>query len=109
MEKYDAEKQTQLNDEFGQTGKLHFKSPIQKEIETQRYKQDCRKRALEMAQYTTRDMGQWLEKNELKVFERSTGKDKTEVIVMPSELVKSELLLPLADKYYNWLISIPNQ
>jgi len=66
-----------LSDEYGQTGKLHFKSP--KEIEFQRYKQDCRKRALEMAH-----------------LDYQQGK-----ILMDSKVQEA------ANKYYNWLISIP--
>lgn len=97
-----------LSDEYGQSGKLHFKSPVKSEIETQRYKQDCRKRALEQAHYTASGIAKWIEENNLKVINRSGDKkDENEVLVIPSELVKQEIILPIADKYYNWLISIP--
>lgn len=78
------------------------------EIEFQRYKQDCRKRALEQAHYTASGIAKWIEENNLKVINRSGDKkDENEVLIMPSELVKQEIILPIADKYYNWLISIP--
>ena len=52
------------------------------EIELQRYKQDCRKRALEVAAGEAERKGE---------------------VDFPNKTV-----LELADKYYNWLISIPN-
>lgn len=68
---------TFINDEFGQTGKLHFKSP--KAIEFERYKQDCRKRAIEMAHA-----------------DFHSGK-----------LSLGATIKTAADEYYEWLISIP--
>ena len=89
---FDGEKSNPLiNDEFGQTGKLHFKSP-NKEIEIQRYKQDCRKRALELA------YNEW----DAKLTRQIRGKEK-DSNVEPEPFNISET----ADKYYNWLINIP--
>lgn len=57
--------------------KLPNQPPTEKQgIEFSRYKQECKKRALELA-----------------VYEQKMGEE----------------LLQLADKYYNWLISIPEK
>lgn len=61
------------------------------DIEAQRYKQDCRKRALEMAHM---EMLKWV----------STFGDATKLPAGVSPNVQE-----LADKYYNWLISIPEK
>ncbi len=71
---YDSPKQNVINDEFGQTGNLVFKYPNLK-VELQRFKQDCRKKALDWA-----------------MAHFNGDNDHT---------------LKVADKYYNWLISIP--
>lgn len=83
-QKFDGDKvDCQFKDEFMQTGNLHFKTP--KAIEFERYKQDCRKRSLDLASsHINRDaIG-----NSLKI--------------NPSEV------LNISETYYNWLISIPN-
>lgn len=62
-------------------------------VEFSRYKQDCRKRALEMAH----------------------AENSTSTLRMASQLNQGSLgvsnidVIKLADKYYNWLISIPNE
>lgn len=90
----------QLNDEFGQTGKLNFKSP--KAIEFERYKQDCRKRALDLAhsQVTSPVFQRFIEDNKFVSVDENSVSDKAPVIA-------DDILMGLADKYYQWLISIP--
>jgi hypothetical protein len=83
---YDGPKQKFIADEFGQTGQLHFRGPNSK-IEVQRYKQDCRKRALEMAH------GELIN---LTAASQATKGGEVNVT-------------ELADKYYSWLISIPEK
>lgn len=64
--------------------KIYPNHIVKNSVEFSRYKQDCRKRALELAQSqmpTIYTEGDWL----------------------PS----GELIIALADKYYNWLKSIP--
>jgi len=71
--------------EFAKTGYIRAKTESEKEklpIEQARYKQDCRKRAFEMAHS---EMGELLR--------RDKGGDFN--------------VTETADKYYNWLISIP--
>jgi hypothetical protein len=71
------------------------------ELEFSRYKQDCRKRALELAEKTvceSRKNGTF--SNGMK---EETGK------IIPKEVAEEMLLIGLADKYYNWLINIPEK
>lgn len=56
--------------------------------EFSRYKQDCRKRAIGLAHYRLSDL------------------IKTEVF---GKTDQENLLIAMADTYYNWLISIPNE
>jgi len=66
----------------------------QVKVEFNRYKQDCRKRALEMAQANQR-VG--YNPNPLPSLQQF------------SNTINTEAVLRDADKYYNWLISIPNE
>lgn len=77
-----------IADEFGQTGKLHFKST--KAIEFERYKQDCRKRALDLAHSEA-------------MRETSSNPLSQRQATIPA----AETTTAKADKYYNWLINIP--
>lgn len=61
------------------------------EIETKRYKQDCRKRALEMASGEYIEWYRSLSNPNLPETNKGNPPNITE----------------LSDKYYNWLISIP--
>lgn len=109
-DKIDYERQRKLVDaQIKSAESASEKGELAKQkTEFARYKQDCRKRALEQAHYTASGIAKWLEEKDLKVIQMSGDKkNKTEVSVMPSELVKQEIILPIADKYYNWLISIP--
>lgn len=83
------------SDEFWQARKPKYKEnpEVHKAIEFSRYKQDCRKRALELAH------GELSRK--LALFD---GKKANELKELPELDVNA-----LADKYYNWLISIPEK
>jgi len=82
----------------------HLKSNIESikekyNIEKSRFKQDCRKRALDLAhqQVTSPVFQKYIEDNEF------ISKEKKEV---PKTNVQDNLITTIADKYYNWLISI---
>lgn len=64
--------------------------------EYNRFKQDCRKRSLDLASSRVNDF------QRSGIFEQEI-KDKDGKIQVP-ELLKEELLIRLADKYYAWLI-----
>lgn len=68
-------------------------------LEFNRYKQDCRKRALDLAhsQLTGHNWQQFIEDNDFV----KGGRKEEKVII------EDTMLTSLADKYYNWLISIP--
>lgn len=89
--------------EFEQSGKILYKSEDKTELEFQRYKQDCRKRALDLAssQLHTPVLQKWLGENKYVNVDENTVTDK-------SPIMSDDLLMALADKYYNWLINIPN-
>lgn len=74
------------------------------ELEFSRYKQDCRKRALDLAagQLQTPVFQKWIDENKLVETGNNSLQDK-------SPIMADELLMGLADKYYNWLISIPEK
>lgn len=74
------------------------------DVEFSRYKQDCRKRALDLAssQLHTPVLQKWLEENKFVNVDENTVTDK-------SPIMSDDLLMALADKYYNWLITIPNE
>lgn len=78
------EGQRLLSDELNELG--HLRANKEKyNIEFNRYKQDCRKRALEMAHHECpiiQEEGKWI--------------------------ASTEQVMKKADEYYNWLISIPN-
>lgn len=84
---YDSQKQTSISDEFRQTGNLHFKSLQQKELEIQRYKQDCRKRAFDLAHSEHSD---WV-------------RTRSENVGIPEPNIPE-----LANTYYKWLTDIPD-
>src|SRR5690348_8973038 len=76
---------------------------IQHLKEFTRYKQDCRKRALDLAadQLRTPAFQAWLENNKMVKHDETTVMDKTPIIA-------HELLTSIAEKYYEWLILISN-
>lgn len=77
MSKFDSQRQpSSHNDEFGPTDKPYFRPPNFK-IEAQRYKQDCRKKALEAA-----------------------------MVFIPKATDAGEIK-KFADIFYKWLIDIP--
>lgn len=92
-----------LQDEFGQAGKLYFKSP--KAIEFERYKQDCRKRALDLAHSQIQTMNS---RGEISAMYQKNEKGG-EALLTPASVIEDQILIGLADKYYNWLISIPEK
>jgi len=70
-----------------------------RQTEFARYKQDCRKRALDLAhsQLTSPQWKQFIQDNEFI----KSGVTEEKVVI------EDMALTTLADKYYNWLISIP--
>lgn len=78
----------------------NFGTDPKQELEFSRYKQDCRKRALELAE---KSLG---ESRKNGTFDAGM-KDK-EGKTLVKEVAEDIFLITLADKYYNWLISIPN-
>lgn len=66
-------------------------------LELTRFKQDCRKKALELAYQRLSGL------TRSGVFDQEI-KDAEGKVSIP-ELLKEEALIGLADKYYNWLIS----
>jgi len=73
--------------EFERTGSIIWNN--KNEIELSRYKQDCRKRALEMAAASLNE-----------------GR-KANTLAYNDGKPEDAQLIDLADKYYKWLISIP--
>jgi len=74
-------------------------SPSKKNLEFSRYKQDCRKRAMDVAQVRLSELiKDGFLKEDLKDNE---GK------VIAKEIAQENMLLALCDKYYTWLINIP--
>jgi hypothetical protein len=73
--------------------------PNQQSVEFNRYKQDCRKRALDLAhsQILTPKWQETIRQEEILI------KD----LEGENYIVSETILIGLADKYYNWLISIP--
>ena len=67
--------------------------------EFSRYKQDCRKRALDLAQTQIQSTP----------FEELFDKESfiKEGKIYHQSIAREEVFISLADKYYNWLISIP--
>lgn len=86
-------------DSYEKDGTIYYasKDKAQSVIEFSRYKQDCRKRALDLAQSQSIHMGEYFERNKIGDGENITLKT----------IVEQNVLTDLADKYYNWLISIP--
>lgn len=80
----------QQKKEFEETGKVAFRSDDKSEIEFQRYKQDCRKRALDLAHS---EYGDW--------YREANSKSATNNIGEKPDVEN------LAEKYYQWLITIP--
>lgn len=80
MEKKNLFTKKELVGNIQEKGEVVWKS----ELEFSRYKQDCRKRALEMAAGECIELVRRGESNTIDIVDT-------------------------ADKYYNWLISIPNQ
>lgn len=75
--------------------KKAFKELLDKNnLEFNRYKQDCRKRALDLA---AGEYADWYR-------ESNSCKAREETIKSPPPDITA-----LADKYYNWLISIPEK
>lgn len=75
--------------ELEQSGRIIYKSEDKTELEFQRYKQDCRKRALDLAH------------GERNYVATANPLERQVPTHNPETIIKS------ADKYYNWLISIP--
>ena len=102
-----------MKEDFSKSGKIHYKEELsevekqriklafkgQQETEFSRYKQDCRKRALDLAHLQVGSI-KWYDEADRFKFENSLNGDA---------ILQDKLLTLLADKYYNWLISIPNE
>lgn len=86
---------------FEKDGVIYYasKDKAQSIIEFSRYKQDCRKRALDLASERIKPIEKLLNGQEIKDLKG---------LIQSGEIVSEEILMALADKYYNWLISIPS-
>lgn len=70
------------------------------ETEFSRYKQDCRKRALDLAHSQMLSIKKYV--GDTPVIDKD-GK------AYPFEMMENELLITMADRYYDWLITIPEK
>lgn len=92
-----------LKESYLEMNKLRIKEKEEKfSLEFSRYKQDCRKRALDLAhaQVTSPKWQQFIQNEDFAI--KNEKEEKTVI-------VQDELLISMADKYYNWLITIPEK